>query len=164
MNRKYFWTEDDAQRFWDTYEEEHLSLERLSESINVSRNRIQWLFKKHSLPIRSARSTYDLRYDFSYLTDIERGYLAGLVDGEGYIDVTGNSLRLTIANTDYNLMLYLKGLLGCGSIQKCTKGKIHWNQGYTYNLCAAQVRQLLKIIRPYLIIKKDKVHEIYATH
>jgi len=91
------------------------------------------------------------------LTMVQRAYIAGLIDGEGYISlcyrkrvrdtVTHNCLHpsVEISNTKKQLSIY------------CQKQKGKWNAAYRLHISAVNdVYELLKQITPFLIIKKKQ--------
>lgn len=56
------------------------------------------------------------------LTETEKAYLAGFIDGEGYIGLTNagsknvsKRIRLSITNTNGVVLRYIKDLIGFGS-------------------------------------------------
>jgi len=66
-------------------------------------------------------------------TDLERGWLAGFFEGEGYLGLTQNRPRVAINNTDLSLLERLKRLTGnCGTIRPTKGNKLsvkqlwHW--------------------------------------
>jgi hypothetical protein len=90
------------------------------------------------------------------MENISWGYLAGIVDGEGSIVYTGvHQPILTVANTNYELIKWLKRKLG----GKTYFGKL---QRSNYQICylwrlhkRSEVYIVLNRILPYLIIKRE---------
>lgn len=114
----------------------------------------------------------EAKIDFSNWQLNDLGYLAGIIDGEGCLNIyTCNSLkkrrswtycRLTINTTDENLRDWLKEKLDGGGINKerRKKPKPHHKQVYTFLIAAQkELLNLLYVIEPYLIIKKTKARE-----
>lgn len=115
--------------------------------------------------------------DFSSWPETQKAYLAGIIDGEGTITVTKNKRVskkngktyfyyrpvITIANTDYKLLSFLKSLnLGSTNYDR-RQGKEHWKQAFQWCLASIKpIYSLLKEIHPYLIIKKDKAEYLMA--
>ena len=96
------------------------------------------------------------------MNDIEKAYLAGLVDGEGSIGLylknhrTDFSLRLAVYNTDDTLMAWLQIHIG-GLVHKV--GRRHnpkHRQEYCWYLSSTSACETLKLILPYLVIKRAK--------
>jgi len=102
--------------------------------------------------------------------DFDIGYFAGIVDGEGCIDITkGNrkngksyfTSRLHIVNTDINLMEWLKERIGMGSYYREHRERDNHKKCYTFVISAVNdLLGILKAIEPYLVIKKEKAQEI----
>jgi hypothetical protein len=107
-------------------------------------------------------------------------YLAGLIDGEGYVGIRrclkkekGRKDQLefkptvVIANTNYNLMLMLKKTF-YGSICKKNLGlKILWKQSYSFEFNRTEIKEILPKLIPYLIIKKEQailVMDLFKTY
>jgi hypothetical protein len=102
------------------------------------------------------------------LTDYEWGYIAGLLDGEGTVDVRRHKkpngyyhyARLRISNTDKNAIFWLVHKLG--GLVVTYKPKIkHYKTVYHYVLENSQNLKyvLIKLI-PHLIIKRAKAEEL----
>lgn len=103
------------------------------------------------------------------LTENEKSYLAGFVDGDGCITVTkkkckdgtitGISFRLNviISNTNKDVLDWICDLTGLGSIYKYSKQK-NPNQADAWKLVlwSNQAAQLINAILPYLKIKKER--------
>lgn len=85
-------------------------------------------------------------------------YIAGIIDGEGSILLNNRSSkksthrhpRITVANTSYELLLFLKSNLG-GSICKKKVYKSHHKQSWCWSL-GSNVIKILELILPYLTI------------
>ena len=158
-NCVYTYTIEEAKRYWKEYEE-GVSLEKIVRKNGVTYHKLRRFFLLFGFPFRTGRQTCTLRYDFSYLTEAEKGYIAGIIDGEGHI-TSKHWGRVIVANTDKRMVTWLKDKLKCGSIGILDPRKRHpsWSVGYTYTIAAAQARQLLKVIKPYLVIKQEACFE-----
>lgn len=114
--------------------------------------------------------------DVASWPETTRAYLAGIIDGEGTITITKNNRKrkngheyvfdrpvVTIANTDYKLLDYLKGLgIGGFSHDKRVR-EPHWKQAFQWSLSAVNaVYAVLEVIHPYLVIKKDKAEYVMS--
>lgn len=93
----------------------------------------------------------------------EAAYIAGIVDGEGTITLTshkkGNfpSPTISVASSDIELLLWLKGKIGKGTISKkrnynTEKHKDSWS----YMLKQNYALDILQEIEPYLVINSKK--------
>lgn len=96
------------------------------------------------------------------MTDTDKAYLAGLIDGEGTITLSrhhrGQSPqpRLAIANNSLALLEWVRGKTGCGGIiRRQPRGERH-NVSYVWQAClAGAVLGVLREVRPYLVLKKE---------
>ena len=94
-------------------------------------------------------------------------YLAGIVDGEGWIGFNKNlrkgqkesKLRywfsLVIVNTNKDLMDWIQSNFG-GSVHKRKAHSENWKQAYDWRIVCTQAINLIELIKPYLIIKKNQ--------
>jgi len=92
-------------------------------------------------------------------------YMAGLLDGEGWLGITkiksrykkGNGYtyktRIVVANCNLLLLEKIKEMFG-GYITKKTHKNKRWTQGY--NLQIGNIRQWLPKVIPHMIAKKKK--------
>ena len=90
------------------------------------------------------------------LSPLERGYIAGLVDGEGTVTLSrkhANELRhlvISISNTETDLLEYARSTIGCGKITKKKTAKANHSQSMTYAVSNRQALALLAQIEPHL--------------
>ena len=87
-------------------------------------------------------------------------YMAGMVDGEGCITLHKNgkyfSVRLTVTNTDFNIITWCKeNFDGCYYINHRKRKDIH-KPAYHWSVENRMAEKVLKLIYPYLIIKKSQ--------
>lgn len=90
-------------------------------------------------------------------------YIAGIFDGEGSVFLTKRKsgkirINVSITNTNLNVLKYVKQNIGLGRILKSIDSRANYpiymwrtSDGYAY--------KFLKIVYPYLIIKKSKSDE-----
>ena len=99
------------------------------------------------------------------LTDIEKGYLAGLLDGEGCVGyytrltkgVPYHSASLHICMTDPRPAEWLMEQVGYGKVSFSFKPEGH-KPVYSWQLCKQpQIKEVLIAIRPFLLVKGDQV-------
>lgn len=90
-------------------------------------------------------------------------YIAGLFDGEGSITIQKRTnknknsyhwLRIQIANTNYDLIVWLQKMIGGHIVSH--QGKSPRKLCYIWLLVSNPAKEFLKLIYPYLIIKKSK--------
>lgn len=92
-------------------------------------------------------------------------YIAGFFDGEGTITITKNKIRLSIPQTNYEVLDEIKNFLGFGSIRTEKLRKAHWKQSWTfYNTNSEDGFKLLNLIEPHLIVKKSKAIEAITIY
>jgi hypothetical protein len=99
----------------------------------------------------------------SGLTEAEKAYLAGLVDGEGTVTLARHHRdqypqpRLAIANNSLELLEWVRGKLGCGIIIRRSRRKEWHRDSYAWQVqLAGNVFKVLGEIRPYLILKRQQ--------
>lgn len=91
------------------------------------------------------------------LTDIQKGYIAGLIDGEGCIGLYKShnkiSPRLSIGMTDYNVLKWIQSLLG-GNIIKHHRQYKTDSDCWNYVMPISVMRKLLPVIESYMKVKQ----------
>ena len=94
-------------------------------------------------------------------TDLDIAYLAGMLDGDGSIDLRLKKgagtlqLRAQVYNTDQNLMEWLQLTFG-GNLHQVSRENIghHWRAEWTWYNGGQPAVDILKLVEPYLIVKK----------
>ena len=105
------------------------------------------------------------------MDEVEKAYLAGIVDGEGTVTLMKHHKNETptpyvsVANNNLGLLQWIKNRIG-GTI--CTKKKRlpHHNDSYAWSARQDRAIRLLNDIKSYLIIKKpqaDLITEQYKS-
>jgi len=96
----------------------------------------------------------------------ETCYMAGFIDGEGYMGIikrfhtnqkgkwVGFTMNLEIGNTNLEVLEYTKSICDSGSIYK-KKRSGNRKQAWAYMICGKDAQNLVKQIYPYLIVKKE---------
>ncbi|MDP2730270.1 MAG: LAGLIDADG family homing endonuclease [Dehalococcoidales bacterium] len=93
-------------------------------------------------------------------------YVAGIIDGEGSISIyrmlsrsskrrMRYSLLVTVTNTNEWLIQWLKMSFG-GSICKVIPRQTNWKPQYRWSLSTRQAADFLKLIKPYLHLKRPE--------
>jgi hypothetical protein len=96
------------------------------------------------------------------LDPTEAAWLAGLIDGDGTIALTRRhrnehrQLEVTIANTDFALLQYVKSIVGMGRISRKRSVAINHTPSGAYQVSNRQALSLLNQIHPYLRTYKSK--------
>jgi LAGLIDADG endonuclease len=101
------------------------------------------------------------------ITEVEKAYLAGLVDGEGCIAINRSAdsryvegfayyPRVTVAMCDREPLEYYKVLTGFGALNSKPSYKKGWTPIHQWTVSTRQAEKLLKMIYPYLKIKREQ--------
>jgi len=94
------------------------------------------------------------------LSKITKAWLAGFIDGEGYIGLTKKGERfqviVRIGTTHRATMLYVSTLLGA-PLYTDRKNKPNWKDCYITVIYDHRAELLLKSLLPYLITKREQV-------
>ena len=109
------------------------------------------------------------RWENLSLNEVEKAYIAGIVDGEGTIGLWRHhknetaSPMVTIANNSLDLLQWIQSKVG-GNI--CSKKKRQAHHGDSYALSLKQDRAIcfLNEIKSYLIIKKQQAELITGEY
>lgn len=103
------------------------------------------------------------------LEEVEKAYIAGIIDGEGTITLTRHhrnetpAPNVSISNNDLTLLHWIKRKVG-GTIITKGKKKQHHKESYTWHLRFDKAIGLLNEIRDYLIIKRQHADLIIAKY
>lgn len=106
-------------------------------------------------------------YKVPKLSSAEKGYIAGLLDGEGclglYVYKGGNKkANMSVANTYRPVLAWACKKMECGSIRKY-KNKRQWATKPCFQWTISSqphIKEVLKTLLPFLQIKKDKATSI----
>lgn len=89
-----------------------------------------------------------------------RGWLAGMIDGEGSIMINrannnNCAARITVANTNKKILNRVKKITGCGSIRVSHRGSRYDKVGYVWQ-CGRKddLKHVLVRVLPYLVGKQ----------
>lgn len=97
------------------------------------------------------------------MTDTELAYIAGIIDGEGCIEVYSHksnkyagyrtTFKLSVTNTELILIRWILNTTGIGAISTFKNKDENHKVAYRWNICARQAGTFLRLIRPWLIVK-----------
>ncbi len=93
------------------------------------------------------------------MEEVEKAYLAGIVDGEGTVTLTRHRKeetpgpRVAVANNNLRLLEWIKSRVG-GVIVSKKKRKPHHSDSYAWYAQQDRALRFLDEIKKYLIIKK----------
>jgi hypothetical protein len=108
----------------------------------------------------------------SALTEAEKGWIAGIIDGEGYIGLVENdngtrslTPRVDVHSTTKCMQVELQRLVGAGYLgrKRLREGE---KQVFSWSLWAVEtVGPFLEVVTPYLIVKRRVAHVVldYCT-
>ncbi len=105
---------------------------------------------------------------YKKLIESELGYIAGMVDGEGFISIHTDEKNITrcyvtITSTNKTVIDWLGKKLG-GTIHKRVHKNPKWLDYYVWKVSGnIQVKEFLLTIEPYLIIKKQRARQALAV-
>ena len=105
------------------------------------------------------------------LTEPQKAYLAGFIDGEGYIGLTFQRKKetsqhsatpryhpyLIIANNNSSVLFFIKDIIGEGRVYRLKRSKENQLPGFQYKLTKTNTLEaLLSAIEPYLFVKQQQ--------
>lgn len=99
------------------------------------------------------------------MDEVEKAYLAGIVDGEGTVTLMKHHKNEThipfvgIANNNLRLLQWIKSIVG-GNICSKKKRLPHHNNSYVLNIRQDRALRFINDIKKYLIIKKPQAELI----
>jgi hypothetical protein len=105
-----------------------------------------------------------------HLTPAERGYIAGLIDGEGTVTLSrkhADDLRhvvVSISNTEHELLDHVLAIVGCGKITNKRTAKPNHALSMTYAVWNRQALNLLTQGEPYLRSYKRLRAQLILKH
>lgn len=85
-------------------------------------------------------------------------YIAGFFDGEGSLTHNGKGFRITIPQTNEEVLTSIKDFTNTGNIFQEKKRKIHWKDSWIYYIATQKdIYDFLVQIQKFVIVKKLKV-------
>lgn len=93
------------------------------------------------------------------MSDIERAWLAAVIDGEGCIQYHPHKFRtpkLVIVNCSLPFLEQVREIVGLGNITRHRRGDERTSEAWRYALVGIRAVECLIEVLPYLIIKRDK--------
>ena len=86
--------------------------------------------------------------------DIDLAYFAGIIDGEGTIDISGGSIRLRVINTDEKLIKWILDKFE-GKLLEYEKSE-NRRKKYEWRVSGKEAYKIFKLLENILIIKKEQ--------
>lgn len=101
------------------------------------------------------------------MREVDRAYIAGLVDGEGCITLQHQAkrrfmiLRVSITNVNREVLEFVRAIYG-GSVSSRNprSRKSHWRDIYQYLVVQVDAKRLLDDIRVYSIVKRGQIEVV----
>ncbi|HDY90288.1 MAG TPA: hypothetical protein ENH82_19485 [bacterium] len=100
--------------------------------------------------------------------DLRTAYFAGIIDGEGSFGIWSlgkkkcPDLCLTVGMTCKKTIYALAKHFGCGKVRHIAPRKKGWKPQYIWRVKYNTARNILVIIRPYLITKQKQADAILS--
>lgn len=103
------------------------------------------------------------------LPDADAAYLAGMIDADGSVGIYGDSKRkhrvqVTISNTDYDFLLWVKQVTSVGSVNKQRAGTAHWKPTFQWCCTSKAAVTFLTQLAPFMRVKKDRAQLAIEFH
>jgi hypothetical protein len=90
-------------------------------------------------------------------------YIAGFFDGEGSISHNGNGYRITIPQTNQEVLNDIMRFSGVGFVVKITKRRAHWKDSWVYYISRQKdVYFFIKHIAEFLKVKKNAAETVMS--
>ena len=103
------------------------------------------------------------------LIEVEKAYLAGIIDGEGTVTLMKHHKNETptpsvsVANNNLGLLKWIKSTVG-GTITSKKKRLPHHNDSYAWHIRQDRAIRVLNELKQYLKIKKQQAELITTTY
>ena len=82
-------------------------------------------------------------------------YIAGFFDGEGSLTHNGKGFRITVPQTNEEVLNKIRDFSGVGYVIKLRKREAHWKDAWLYYIASTKgVCIFLEKASPYLVLKK----------
>ena len=95
-------------------------------------------------------------------------WLAGFVDGEGWIGMTNNGNNtypiLSVVNTYKPALVLIKRQFGVGTIDSQQKQSPSHKQVYRIRFLGTSAQFVLQLIRNFLVVKQDQADLVLGCH
>lgn len=87
------------------------------------------------------------------LAEAQRGWIAGIIDGEGYIGISRSTPRIQVSSTTESMQNELHALVGGHLYKQSRSGNDR--DLFSWQLWSAEaILPFIKVIKPYLVVKK----------
>lgn len=103
----------------------------------------------------------------AHLSEADRAYIAGVIDGEGYVAIHGiddsASVWIFVGNTNFDLLDWLKAKLG-GYLALARAATERHKECRRWHASALRARAILEAVAPFLIVKRRHAELIRAFY
>ncbi|MBI3120209.1 MAG: LAGLIDADG family homing endonuclease [Candidatus Kerfeldbacteria bacterium] len=83
-------------------------------------------------------------------------YIAGFFDGEGSILRSPKGFRITIPQTNLDVLREIHQFTGVGNVIAVTKRQAHWKDSWVYYIAKQKdILFFLRHVQPYVIVKRE---------
>ncbi len=166
VGHKHRWTKAEVDLLEELYPKTRA--EDIAKRLGCSIHSVH--YKASRLGIKPIKSYHNLRNwsavnPYFELTEAERAYIAGIIDGEGcirhFIEKGRHILvsRIIVANTSFELIDYLHKRLGGNYWERRHKNP-NYKRCWLWELNSnVRVQCLLDVLFPYFIVKRQKAEE-----
>ena len=87
-------------------------------------------------------------------------YIAGFFDGEGSLVFSDGRWRVSIPQTNEDVLVQIRSFAKCGNLLKARKRQSHWKDSWVYYIVSQKdAYRFLINIKPFLIVKRSSVVE-----
>lgn len=161
MSRYPKWTEKEKQSLRKLYPT--IPAYEISKRIDRPESAIRIM--AHRLNLKADRTlhwTHTWKFinsnPYKSLSREDLAYMSGIIDGEGFLDMDKRGFwRLGVGNTYKPLIDWLGNKIDYSTCTYRRSQNPKWKESWTWNLHGnLKVFALLKLLFPYLIVKKDK--------
>ena len=150
-----------------------LALEYLTKKkLNIKHEDLKVIYEKiKELNARKLNKKYHINLDNYELTKYKIGWLAGIIDSEGSIDIIRKKkknndntysygTRIVINMTCEIIINIIQKLTNIGVISKIGRTRPNWNVLHVWRISGNQISNFLKLIFDYLITKRQQAELI----
>jgi len=104
--------------------------------------------------VNGTEGKVELLFDNPARNEIELAYMAGIIDGEGSISISGKGvLTMSIFMTHKETIAWLAKKLGARTVFT-SRTKLARKDAYSINICGKNAKAIIEQIKPYMITKK----------
>jgi hypothetical protein len=159
--KNYVLTNSFIKNIIDDYKYSKLNVLQIASKYNTSKFMVYRILQLKNTPTRLKTKLEKEKVDIKKIPKFIRSYLAGVIDGEGYIYIvytksTQNYLSgVYIKNTDKKLLDFFAKYFG-GNVTFHKRAKPNHKDSYQWVCNGLKAAQLCRCVLPYLIIKRKQ--------